>query len=84
MIGTSSWVTEAMRRTPPKITSAISTASEMPTAQGSQAAESSPKLPESVAWIVLACSELNATGKQTMRMIAKTMPIHRALRPRSM
>jgi hypothetical protein len=66
------------------MTSAMSTASEMPMTHGSQPTASSPKLPEIVAWMVLACSELNAIGKQMMRMIAKRMPIHRAPSPRCM
>ena len=75
--------TDAMRRTPPKTTRPVRTASAMPMTQGSHRA-SPPMLEVTVAAIVLACSELKAIGKQMIRMIANTIPIQRAFRPRCM
>ena len=84
MSGTRSWVTEAMRRTPPKMTSAISALRTIPITHGSQAEAESSRPPAIVAWMVLACSEEKATGKQMMRMTANTTPIQRARSPRCM
>jgi hypothetical protein len=83
MAGTSDCVTLAMRRTPPKMTRAVSRASTMPITHGSQAT-SLPVVEVTAAVMVLACSELKANGKQTMSTIAKRMPAQRALRPRCM
>ena len=54
-----------------------------PTPQGSQAV-SEPTVAVTVAEIVFAWRELNANGKQTMRMIANHTPSHRAFSPRCM
>ena len=71
-----------MRRMPPKTTSAVSTARSAPTTQATQVpAFSLPMVDDTVALIVLACSELKASGKQRIRITAKTMPIQRARSP---
>ena len=86
--GTIVCVTEAMRRTPPKTTSPVRAATTMPVTHGSHAPASVPVIdataPPREAEIVLACSELNANGKQMMRITANHTPIQRALSPRCM
>ena len=83
MRGTRVWVTEAMRRMPPKTTSAVKSDTTTPVTGPTHPA-SVPKLDETVSAIVLACSEENAKGKQISRMTAKSTPIHLARSPRCM
>ena len=83
MSGTRVWVTDAIRRMPPKTTSAVNRATITPVTGPTHPA-SVPKLDETVSAIVLACRDENANGKQISRMTAKSTPIHRARKPRCM
>lgn len=77
--------TVAMRRTPPKITSAVRVATTTPTANGIHHGESSPPVTPTIVCVrVLACSELNAKGKHAMSATAKLTAIHLERSPRWM
>src|SRR5690625_6731723 len=75
MIGTMFWATVATRRIPPNTIAAVSTASAIPSAMGSQGSDSgsvyAPTAPVTASTMVLACSEVKAKAKQKMNRTAK-------------
>ncbi|GAB2516733.1 hypothetical protein GCM10027064_12980 [Microbacterium petrolearium] len=77
-----------MRRTPPKMTAPVSTATTTPETSGIQPETSAPTREPTAAVLdaamVLACSALNAKGKQKRRMTANVTPIQCQCAPSGM